>query len=171
MKRLHRSVVLGMLCFLAAGCYRYTPVQAPERGMEVRAQLETEAAVRRSQGLNDPVLWYDGVVVNVSPEAFTLDVLVARSASAFQDVTIRDTIRLESAEVQTIMRRSISPTRTALFTVAAGAAAFAVVKGIDSVVGGTGDPDDDGPPNTVLVPVFSWTGLRLLPAVFRRGTQ
>jgi hypothetical protein len=156
-----------LLPVLAAGCYRYSPVEAPERGMEVRAQLGTEAAVRRSQGLNDPILHYDGVIVDVAPDAFSIDVLIARSSSAFRDVTIRDTIRLETGEVQSLMRRSISPGRTALFVVGAGAAAFAIVKGIDSVVGGTDEPPGNGEPNVVLVPVFSWAGFRLVPDILR----
>jgi hypothetical protein len=152
---------------IAAGCYRYTPVEAPEPGMEVRAQLQSEAAVRRSQGLNEPILRYDGIIVDVTPGALSLDVLVARSTSAIQDIVIRDTVRLERTELQTIMRRTISPGRTALFVVGAGAAAFAIVKGIDSVVGGTDDPPGNGEPNVVLVPVFSWSGLRLLPGILQ----
>lgn len=150
--------------FVAAGCYRYTPVTTPERGMEVRAQLQSEAAVRRSQGLDEPILRYDGIIVDVTPDALALDVLVARSTSAIQDIVLRDTVRLARTEVQTIIQRSISPARTALFTVAVGAAAFAIVKGIDSVVGGTDDPPDGGEPHVVLVPVFSWSAFRALPA-------
>jgi hypothetical protein len=118
--------------------------------------------------MDDPILRYDGVVVEVTPDGFSLDVLIARSTSAFQDVTIRDTIRVETAEVQTLMRRTISPVRTALVTAGVGLAAFAIVRGIDAVVGGTGDPDGNGEPNTVLVPVFSWTGFQLRPALLRR---
>lgn len=171
MKDVDRITLLLLPLVLAAGCYRYTPVQAPERGMEVRARLQSEAAVRRSQGLDEPILLYDGVVVDVAPESFSLDVLIARSTGPIQDIVIRDTIRLERAEVQTLLRRSISPGRTALFTVAAGVAAFAVVKGIDSVVGGTDDPPGNGEPNTVLVPVFSFTGFRFVPALFRGVTR
>jgi hypothetical protein len=117
--------------------------------------------------LDEPILRYDGVVVDVTAESFALDVLVARSTGAIQDIVIRDTVRLARTEVQSLMRRSISPGRTALFTIGAGVAAFAVVKGIDSVVGGTDDPPDNGGPNTVLVPVFSWTAFKLVPALFR----
>lgn len=157
---------LGFSCatFMVAGCYHYTPVQTAERGMDVRAQLETEAAIRRSQGMNDPIMRYDGVVVDVTPDAVSLDVLIARSTSAFQDVEIRDTIQLRTTEIQAIMQRSISPWRTALFTIGTGVAAFAVVKSIDAVVGGTDDDDGNGPPPTLVVPVLTWTGFRLLPA-------
>jgi hypothetical protein len=148
---------------MAIGCYRYTAVPAPQPGMEVRAQLRTEAAVRRSEGMESPIVRYEGVVVDVTPEAFSIDVLIARSSSAFQDVTIRDTVRLQTAEVQSVAQRTISPFRTALFVVGAGAAAFGIVKGIDQVVGGTGDDDDDGRnPPAMRIPVFSWTSSRLL---------
>ena len=35
---------------VAAGCYRYRPVEAPEPGMEVRAQLRSEAAEQDAGG-------------------------------------------------------------------------------------------------------------------------
>ncbi len=43
---------LGWVLSLAVstGCYSYKPVLAPRAGMEIRAQLNTEAAVRRSHG-------------------------------------------------------------------------------------------------------------------------
>lgn len=133
--------------------------------MEVRAQLETEAAVRRSQGTIDPVLYYDGTVLEATTERLTLDVLVARSSSAFREVEIRDTVRLETAEVRSMMRRSISPGRTALFIAALGAGAVAAVMGIDAVVGGT-DGDDGRPPNpSAVVPLFGWTGSRAVPSI------
>jgi hypothetical protein len=170
MRRIGRLLLLSLIAFAAPACYQYTPVLSPERGMEVRATLETDAAVRRSQGLDNAILCYDGVVVDITPAALSLDVLVARSTTAFQDVTIRDTITLETAEVRSIMRRKISPVRTALFAVAAGVAGFGVVKSIDAIVGGT-DDDDDGnrPPPAMRIPVFSWPSLRLFPAFLHPG--
>jgi hypothetical protein len=166
-----RFLWLPVMALVVGACYKYTPVQSPELGMEVRAQLNAEAAVRRSEGLNDPILAYDGVIVNTTPQGFSLDVLVARSSTLFQDVVIRDTVRLESTEVQSIMQRSLAPGRTALAAVGVGAAAFAVVKGIESVVGGTGDDNGNGPPQTLVVPVFSWTGPRLVPSLFQFGRE
>jgi hypothetical protein len=165
-----RSQWLLLLCgaLAAPGCYRYTPVATPTRGMEVRAQLETEAAVRRSEGLDEPIVRYDGVVVDVTPDTFAIDVLVARSTSAFQDIEIRDTVRLRTTDVRSLQQRRISPGRTALFSVGAVAAAFAVVSAIDAVVGGTGEDDDDGPPQALRVPLLRWTGARLLPAFLGR---
>src|SRR5690606_33869372 len=111
----------------------------------VRAQLETEAAVRRSQGLDDAVMRYDGVIVDITPETLSLDVVVARSTSAFQEITLRDTIAFRTGEVRAIMQRRLAPGRTALVTLGVGVAAFAIVKGIDTVVGGT-DGDGNGTP-------------------------
>lgn len=158
---------LLLLILVTPACYTYTPVQAPEPGMEVRAELETEAAVRRSQGLNDAIMRYEGVVVDITPGAFSLDMLIAHGSSAFQDVTIRDTITLRNAEVRSLMKRTLSPVRSGLFALGTGVAAFLVVKSIDSIVGGTGDDDDNGPPQTMRIPVFSWTTSRLLPVLMR----
>lgn len=172
MRRIDRILLLSLISCTLPACYQYTPVQSPEPGMEVRATLETDAAVRRSQGLDDAILRYDGVIVDITPAALSLDVLVARSSSAFQQVTIRDTLTLQTAEVRSIMRRKLSPVRTALFALAAGVAGFGVVKSIDAIVGGTGD-DDGGnrPPPTMRFPVLSWPSLRLLPAFLQPGNE
>lgn len=158
---------LLLLTLVTPACYTYTPVQSPEPGMEVRAELETEAAVRRSQGLNDAILRYDGVIVDITPGAFSLDVLIAQSSSAFQDVTIRDTITLERAEVRSLRKRTLSPVRTGLFALGTGVAAFLVVKSIDSIVGGTDDDDGNGRPPAMRIPIFSWTTSHLVPVLLR----
>lgn len=154
---------LPLLITFAAtsACYTYTPVQAPQPGMEVRAQLNTEAAVRRSAGLDEAIMRYEGTVVEVREGGFSLDVLVARSTSVFQDVTLRDTVSLQTSELQALMQRKISGTRTALLVLGVGVGGFALVKGIDSVVGGTGDDGNGGTP-TLRLPVFGWTGSRVL---------
>ncbi len=162
MRGRERVVSLAILCTIAAGCYSYRPAGSASRGDEVRARLTSDAAVRHSQGLEDPILHYDGVVVEASPDSLFLDVLIARSSSTFQDVEIRDTVKLGNGEIQSIQGRYLSVGKTALFTIAVGAAAFAVVKGIDQVVGGTGDDDDNGTPGLrVPVPVPGWSVLRL----------
>src|SRR5688572_2124425 len=94
---LHTSLLPGIL--LLAGCYSYKPIASPSAGMEVRARLTAEAAVRRSQGLEEPVLRLDGKIVEATNEAIRLDMLVARSSSAFQDVEMRDTISVARNEV------------------------------------------------------------------------
>lgn len=160
---MRRITELSLLIVLAgtSACYTYTPVQTPQPGMEVRAHLTTEAAVRRSAGLDEAIMRYEGIVVDVRQGGFSLDVLVARSTSVFQDVTIRDTISVDTSELQSLMQRKVSPLRTALLVAGVGVGGFAVVKGIDSVVGGTGDDDNGGTP-TLRLPVFGWTGSRVL---------
>lgn len=160
-------MLLCLIPLVTPACYKYAPVQTPEPGMEVRAELDTEAAVRRSEGLHDAIRHYDGVIVDITPGAFSLDVLIARSSSAFQDVTIRDTITLENTEVRSLMKRTISPLRTGLFALGTGVAAFAIVKSIDAIVGGTGDDDGNGRPPAMRIPVFSWPSSRLLPVLMR----
>lgn len=172
MSRIDRLLVLLLIPFVAPACYKYTPVQSPERGMEVRAHLATEAAVRRSQGLDDAILRYDGVVVDITPETLSLDVLIARSTTAFQDVTIRDTITLQNAEIRSIGRRTLSPTRSVLMALGTGLAAVGIVMSIDAITGGTGDDDDGRPPTTAMrIPMFSWTLSRLLPAFAGSGNE
>jgi hypothetical protein len=161
-----RPWILCAVALAAPACYTYAPAPAPTRGTDVRVQLETEAAVRRSEGLEEPIVRYDGVVVDVTPDLLSLDVLIARSSSAFRDIEIRDTVRLRTDEVRSVLERRLSPVRTGLFVLGAGAAGFAVVSGISAVVGGTGDDDGgNGNPTTFRLPLISWTGSRLIPAI------
>ncbi|MGH7466607.1 MAG: hypothetical protein ACRENP_01340 [Longimicrobiales bacterium] len=162
-----RAVLVSMCAAVSTACYSYVPVQSPRPGMDVRARLTTEAAVRRSQGLDDPIVRLDGRIVESTASSLSLDVLVARSSSAFQDIVIRDTVRLEIAEIQSIMASKVSPWRTALFTLGAAAAAFGVVKGIDQIVGGTGEEDGGGDP-AFTVPIVRWIGFRQLRAGMAR---
>lgn len=165
MRRANLLVLLSVLPLATVtACYSYTPVQSPQPGMDVRTRLKADAAARRSQGLDEPVLRYDGLIVASTAESLSLDVLVARSSSAFQDIVIRDTLRIELSEIQSISKREFSPARTGLFTVGTAVAAFAVVKGIEQIVGGSEDPLDPGDPNFrsgILVPVhklIAWLG-------------
>jgi hypothetical protein len=165
MKQAYRFPLLGwFVAWVAAGCYSYAPIESPQPGMEVRAQLKTEAAVRRSEGLDNPIMRYEGVVVDVASDAIALNVLIARSTSAFQDVVIRDTVRLQTTEIQSLMQRKISPAKSVLVTVGVGAAAVAVVMAVDAVVGGTDDPGNGGDP-TLRIPLFSLTASRLISAL------
>jgi hypothetical protein len=154
----------------AAGCYSYEPTTSPTPGTDIRARLTADAAVRRSQGFDDPILYYDGVVVRSTPDTLAVDVLVARSSTTFQDVEIRDTVRLGAGEIQSIMGRKLSVTKSILVTVGAAAAAFGVIKGIDQVVGGTGDGDDGRGNPALQIPIFRLVGTRLLP-LFAGGRQ
>ena len=142
-----RQYLLAIVCAVSCtACYSYAPIQTPQPGMEVRARLTGEAAARHSEGYDDPIVQYDGTVIDVSGEALSIDVLVARSSSAFQDVVIRDTVQLRRTEIQSMLQRKISTARTALFAIGAVAGAAVVVMGIDQVVGGTDDPPDGGDP-------------------------
>lgn len=145
-----------LLLIVTSGCYNYRAVESPQPGMEVRARLSTEAAVRRSRGLDAPVMHVDGRVVDAVPQSIMLDVLVARDASQFRDVEIRDTLRIDRTEIESITVRELSTGRSLLFAGAVGAGAYLVVRGITTVVGGNeGDDGDDG--GTVFaIPVVSF---------------
>lgn len=155
-----RDTGYGLIAFalIAAGCYTYEPIETVRPGMSIRAQLENEAAIRRSQGLDDPIVRYDGRVVEATEGELALDVLVARTSSAFQDVEIRDTVRLPRTEVRSMMERKFSPVRTGLITVGVVAGAVAVVLGVDAIVGGTGDDPGPGPDPTFRPVIMSLTG-------------
>src|SRR5688572_9241519 len=156
-----RVLFTAVSCSFMLGCYRFTPVAEPQPGMEVRAQLTSDAAVRRSEGRDEPVLRYQGVIVGAAPDSLALDVVVARASNGVQDIVLRDTVTLRSAEIQGLMRREFAPARSALFAVAAGAAAAAVVLSIEHVVGGSEEPPDDIPP-AMRPSLISWQTLRLL---------
>jgi hypothetical protein len=165
MRKLHLTV--GALCLAASsGCYKFVPVESPRPGMEVRARLKTEAAVRRSAGLDTPIMRLDGKIVEADETSVALDVLVMRTNSVFQEATVRDTVRLETAEIQSVLVRKFSPTQTALVTVGAGLAAFAFVRTIDQITGGTGEDDGGGDP-TFTSPVFSLQTFRALLSLMR----
>ena len=144
------ALLSGLL--VSTGCYTYTPVERPEAGMEVRARLTGDAAARASQGLDEPILRYDGRVVSASADSIAIDVLVARASSGLQDITIRDTVALRRIDLQSVLERKFSPTRSVLFGLGAGVAAFGVVMGIDQVVGGTGEDDPNPPPTSLREP-------------------
>lgn len=144
MRKTFSASLLG--CLVMSGCYTYTPVAAPLAGMEVRARLTAEAAARASHGLDEPILRYDGRVVAANTDTVALDVLIARASSGVQDITIRDTVSLRRADLQSMLERKLSPTRSVVFTLAAAAAAFGLIMGIDQVVGGTGEETDPPPP-------------------------
>jgi hypothetical protein len=168
MKQQGRSAALvALFAFSATACYGYRTVPAASPGMDVRARLTAEAAVRRSQGLDEPVMRLSGTVLEASSSALSLDVLVARSSSAFQDVVIRDTVRLDMSEIQSLQARRFSVARTVLFTVGTGVAAFALVKGIDQIVGGTDEPPGDGTPTASVSPLISWRTVRGLLGALR----
>ena len=155
-----RRFCLLFVLLAAAGCYTFQPATDVRAGTDIRAQLNVEAAVRRSQSLQDPIRHVDGRVVEQTPESLTIDVLIARSSSVFQAATIRDTVRLMSSEIETIFERKLSVWRSALVTVAVAGGAAAVVAGISTIVGGNEEDPDPGTP-TIVVPVFS-VGLHAL---------
>lgn len=165
MTALDRLCLPFVAVLVITGCYHYEPAQSSSPGTDIRARLTTEAAVRRSEGLDAPILEYDGVLVTSSSDSLIIDVLVARSSTAFQEVEIRDTVRLGRGEIQSLMARRISIMRSILVTVGAGVAAYAIIRGIDEVVGGTGDGDGRNPPPALRFPFFRWLGPGVVPTL------
>ncbi len=156
-KAVVRAMLLCIAIAFTSGCYTYRPADSVRPGMEVRARLKTEAAVRRSEGLDDALRYFDGRVVNNSDGDLVLDILVARSQTAFENIVIRDTIRLSSGEIEQILQRKLSTGRTVFATAAVIAGGVLLVKGIEAAAGGSDtDPPGNGNQSSV-VPVFSVT--------------
>jgi hypothetical protein len=158
-----RACVAVGIAVLATGCYRYVPVEDVAAGAEVRARLSTDAAVRRSAGRDAAMMQIEGRVLDRTDEELTLDVLVARSSSAFQNITIRDTVRVGRAEIASLMERELSPGRSALAFVGITAGTFLVVRGITTIFGGDNLDDGDGGNQAALIP----DRVRSRRAVFR----
>lgn len=140
-----RLAALPLLIW-ATACYRYEPVQTVQPGADVRARLETEAAVRRSAGLDDPVVVISGRVLESTPESLRLDVLVVRDPSVFSGMEVRDTVDIQLAELRELAERRISTPRTLMFVGALGAGSYLLVRGISAIVGGNEGDDNGGGP-------------------------
>lgn len=150
---LKNSGAMSLLLVLMTACYSYTPAIDPEPGVEVRARLNAQAAVARSEGLDEAVVSYAGKLVGTSPESITIDRLIARDASQFAAVEIRDTLTLQRSELQSLTMRELSVTRSILFTAAIGVGAYALISSIGGLIGGSeGEPD---PGNPALIPMRS----------------
>jgi hypothetical protein len=162
----HRWILVTLLLPLALpGCYTWRPVEHPRPGSDVRVRLNAEAAVRRSEGRDEPVVFLDGRVVREDADRLTLDVLIARDVSQFRNVELRDTVLVGHGEVQSILARELSTTRSLVFAGAMGVAAFAIVSGINAIAGGNeGEPDPGN--QAAIVPVagirFGGSGFRLV---------
>ncbi|MGH7476396.1 MAG: hypothetical protein ACRELD_08905 [Longimicrobiales bacterium] len=131
--------------------------------MEVRARFTNESAIRRSQGLDEPILYLDGRVVEAGPDTLALDVLIARSTSVFQDITIRDTISVRVSELQSVTAREIAVGRSILFAAALGTGVALAVAGISAITGGNeGEPGDNGSQAAVLPLSILWRAFPLL---------
>jgi hypothetical protein len=148
-----RAAALVVLLALPslAGCYQYEPIDEARPGMDVRARLAAEAAVRRSEGLDEPVVVVNGRVTAATADSLTLAVLLARDPSVFRDVAIHDTVRLAMSEVQAMSVRSVSTGRSLLFAGALGVGGFLIVRGISAIVGG-GEGEDPPPPQVSVTP-------------------
>jgi len=158
-RRMSGLIVVVLAVGVEAGCYTYQPVPAPTPGMDVRVRLRVEAAVRRSTEIDEPIRHVDGRVVAASADGISLDVLVARSQTVFQNIVIRDTVMFPAADLETVMRRKFSPAKTGLMVAVSGVGAFLIVKGISQIVGGNEDmPPDDGT-TAIVVPAFRKPGL------------
>jgi hypothetical protein len=163
-RALLREVVPVLALLVGSGCYSFAPVSSPAPGMDVRARLRVEAAVRRSQEIDEPIRYVDGRVVTATADEISLDVLIARSQTVFQDIVIRDTITFQLAELEAVLERKLSAKRTGLFVIGTGVGAFLVVKGISQIVGGNEEPPDDDGTTAVVVPAFrqrSFIGLSI----------
>jgi len=149
---------------LGSACYRDVPVERPRPGMELRARLRVEAAVRRSGESGELVRQVSGSLVAVRGDTLLLDVPVARGLVGLQEVVLRDTVALGRSEIEALFERRVALGRTALVAAGLVAGTVAVASGIRSVAGGEpGEEPEDGGAAAATVPVlgaFRWVGLR-----------
>jgi hypothetical protein len=151
---------------LSGGCYNYVPAESPRPGTEVRAHFSTEGAIRYSGRRDIPVMHVDGVLVRETPDSLLLDILIARDQSEFSRVEIRDTVMIRRADLQSLLVREMSTTRSILFVGAAGVGAVLLVQGFKAITGGSeGEGEPGGPILPAVAPAFS---LRLNPPALLR---
>jgi hypothetical protein len=171
--RRHRPLraALSAVCLLpplllSGGCYNYVPAESPRPGTEVRAHFSTEGAIRYSGRRDIPVMHVDGVLVRETPDSLLLDILIARDQSEFSRVEIRDTVMIRRADLQSLLVREMSTTRSILFVGAAGVGAVLLVQGFKAITGGSeGEGEPGGPILPAVAPAFS---LRLNPPALLR---
>ncbi len=153
----------------AGGCYTYEPIEAPRPGTDVRARLEVEAAVRRSEAVGEPVRFVSGSVVMYDGDRVSIDVLVAKVQSTFQNVELRDTVTFARTELAEILERRLAPVRTAVFVAGVTVGTALLVAALAGVAGGG---DDGGnpprpPPTAAVLPAATGGAARVSFPVFR----
>jgi hypothetical protein len=156
-----RRSTIALLLLAQAGCYTLAPIEMPAPGTDVRARLRIEAAVRRSASIDEPIRHIDGRVVEATPDTVLIDVLVARSQTQFENIVIRDTVRLASSEIESLMERKLSVGKSVLASVIVLGGTVAIVTGISQVVGGNEEDPPGNGTNNILVPLLRVRGLRL----------
>jgi hypothetical protein len=158
------SAVRGTLIALTlilwtAGCYTYKPVATvPAPGTEIQARLTNEAAIERSQGLDEPVTVLQGELLESNADGLRMVVVRDQLRDQFRrNVTFVDTLQVSTSEIQFVEVRSLSASRTSFMALAA-AAAVALVVGAGINAGGDSGGDNGGGNPAQMIPLF-----RILP--------
>ncbi len=156
--RLMRRVALpGLLVTLAAGCYRYEPVQAPAPsiGEQVKVELTGAGQDRLQATRAIPFSELTGSVLSSTTQDIMLQVELDSRRLGYGSGTVTDTVRVPRADVREVGVRTLSRNRS-LF--AAGVAVVAVA-GIYALFTADLFSDDNtqprSPPEFLKIPLSS----------------
>ncbi len=157
--RFARPTVLVLLGAVLGGCYSFTEIDGPPTpGVDVRAELTNEGAIRQSVNTGNVAMTYDGRLLGLTEEGLSLSVVTLRVQNAGQRLrTMRATLLIPTEDIERIRVRRLDKIKT---TLVALAGAFVVWTGVNSLVDVGGDsPDGEGPPPdagfrpTIRIPV------------------
>ena len=144
-RSLQRFVLLAMIVGSGSACYSYAPHAGPVvPGESVRARLDVEASVRRSELLGEATRSVEGRVLNVAPNGdLQIEVLLGRNVAAFPgEDRLTRTFELAPDEIVALERRQFSLIKTAALS-AIGIAITSVA--IQRAVTGGDDGGGSGP--------------------------
>ena len=153
------SLILLLLVVATAGCYRYEPLEtAPAPGMQVRATLSIEEALRRSELTGTAERRIEGRITAVDDDNLSLSAVTLAARTEFETRTFRRTFTIPRNEIESLVERRLSVIQTLVVVGGIGGIAFLLA---DQVLAG-GNPEGDdggGGDQATVVPIFRF-GLR-----------
>jgi hypothetical protein len=114
--RLHRISAPLLAALVAAGCFKYTPVEtsAVPAQEDVRVRVTTDAAVRIGPHLGTITERLEGRLVPAGADSLTLAVWVGRDYVGSPFENARQRVSLGIGEVVEVRRRQLSVGRTSI---------------------------------------------------------
>jgi hypothetical protein len=126
------------LPFLLAGCYRYVPVEDTRLAPATPVSIELSAQGTRSVAsrIGSNVVVVEGNVTEASPSSLTLALMsVRRRGENSVSTWSGESLTLAREEIDQVSRKELSPRRTAVASVALGAASVGLVVAIAKATG------------------------------------
>lgn len=144
-----RGLLTLLLLCPTPGCYSYvdTSIEAIAPGSEVRVSVTSETADRLRDALAQDERSVEGRVQAQQDAGLLLEVVTATRQVGFRFEPLRQTIRLEPADVTSVQQKSFDRKRTVLtvsmLSVVAAAVAWTAIRGW---TGGNGREFEPNPP-------------------------